>query len=78
MTECLHCDINDVVRKHIEGNELVDLSRVASMIVESLADFILSAPESEQANLMAAALAHFGDAFLDKGEDVEPGPHGAH
>jgi hypothetical protein len=78
MSDCLHCDINDLVRKHIEANELVDVSKVASMIVESLADFILSAPEAEQANIMAEALAHFGNAFLDKGEEVEPGPHGAH
>jgi hypothetical protein len=78
MSDCLHCDINDLVRKHIEANELVDVSKIASMIVESLADFILSAPEAEQANMMAEALAHFGHAFLDKGDEVEAGPHGAH
>ena len=78
MSDCLHCDINDLVRKHLEANETVDLAKVTSMIVESLADFILSAPEADQANLMADALAHFGHAFLDKGDDVEPGPHGAH
>jgi hypothetical protein len=42
-----------------------DLSAIASMLVESLADFILSAPEAEQAGMMAEALAHFGHAFLD-------------
>jgi hypothetical protein len=34
-------------------------------------------PESEQAKLMADALANFGHAFLEK-NDVEAGPHGAH
>jgi hypothetical protein len=78
MSDCLHCDINELVRKHIETHETADMSTIASMLVESLADFILSAPEAEQAGMMAEALAHFGHAFLDKGEDVEPGPHGAH
>jgi len=78
MSDCLHCDINELVRKHVEANEAVDLQKITSMIVESLADFILSAPEADQANLMADALAHFGTSFLDKGSDVEPGPHGAH
>jgi hypothetical protein len=49
------------------------------MVVESLAELILSVePESEQAKVMADALAHFGNVFLDKGDGVEPGPHGAH
>jgi hypothetical protein len=78
MSDCLHCDINDLVRKHIEATETADLPKIASMMVESLADFILSAPEDEQANMIAEALAHFGHAFLDKGEVIEPGPHGAH
>jgi hypothetical protein len=78
MSDCLHCDINELVRKHIEATETADLPKIAFMMVESLADFILSAPENEQANMMAEVFAHFGNAFLDKGEDVEPGPHGAH
>src|SRR3981189_34377 len=78
MSDCLHCDINELVRKHIETHETADLSTIASMMVESLADFILSAPEAEQAGMRAGALPHFGHPFLDKGEDVEPGPHGAH
>jgi hypothetical protein len=79
MSDCLHCDINALVAKYIEGSpEPIDLAQIASLIAESLAEFILAAPESEQANLMADALAHLGQTFLDKGEAVEPGPHGAH
>jgi hypothetical protein len=48
-------------------------------VVESLAELILSVePEAEQAKVMADALAHFGNVFLDKGEAGELGPHGAH
>jgi hypothetical protein len=43
MSDCLHCDINDLVEEQleIEGTELVD---VAAKIAESLADLILLAP----------------------------------
>jgi hypothetical protein len=52
MSDCLHCDINQLVQEHIErGN--ADLGGLAFMMVESLADLILRAPETEQANLMA-------------------------
>ncbi len=79
MSDCLHCDINELVRKHIESSENADVSKIAGMIVESLAELILSVePEAEQAKVMADALAHFGNVFLEKGDDVEPGPHGAH
>ena len=79
MSDCLHCDINELIRQHIEGNEDADVSKIAAMIVESLAELILSVePEAEQAKLMADALAHFGNVFLDKGEGTELGPHGAH
>jgi hypothetical protein len=77
MSECLHCDINDLVQKHIESSDTVDLPKVASMIVESLADFILSAPAEEQAYIMADALAQFGHVFLEKAEGV-PGDHAKH
>ena len=79
MSECLHCEINELVRKHIESSENPDVSRIADMIVESLAELILSVePEAEQAKVMADALAHFGHVFLEKGDGAEPGPHGAH
>ena len=79
MSDCLHCDINELVRKHIESGTDADVSKIAAMMVESLAELILSVePEAEQARVMADALAHFGQVFLDKGEEGEPGPHGAH
>ena len=79
MSDCLHCDINELVRKHIESSEVLDVPKIAGMIVESLAELILSVePEAEQAKVMADALAHFGQVFLDKGDEGEAGPHGAH
>lgn len=70
MSDCLHCDINELVQKHIDrGN--ADIAEFAAKIVESLADLILLAPESEQAQLMADAMASFGHAFLEKSGAIE-------
>jgi len=70
MSDCLHCDINDLIQKRLEqGDE--DIAELAARVVESLADLILLAPESDQSKLMADALAHFGQAFLERGDEAE-------
>lgn len=63
---CLHCEINDLVQEHVEGQERVDLVAVAANIAESLVDLILLAPEEEHATLLAATIAHLGHVFLEK------------
>jgi hypothetical protein len=63
---CLHCEINDLVQEHIEGQEKVDIVELAANIAESLVDLVLLAPEEEQAKLLAATIAHLGQAFLEK------------
>ena len=65
MSECLHCEINDLVNERIERGS-ADLAELSSMIVESLAELILLAPENDQSKLMADAMAHFGHTFLEK------------
>jgi hypothetical protein len=65
MSECLHCAINELVQEHIErGN--ADLAEVASLIAESLADLVLHAPDGDQTNLLAHAIAAVGQIFLEK------------
>jgi hypothetical protein len=46
MTECLHCQINELVHKHIDENETVDLGDVAARVAGCLADLVLLAPEA--------------------------------
>ena len=75
MSDCLHCDINELVQKHME-REGADLAELAARMTESLADLILLAPESEQSKLMADALANLGHAFLEK-SGIEPDDTGA-
>jgi hypothetical protein len=70
MSDCLHCDINQLVQQRLERGD-TDLGEVASMLVESLADLILLAPEDEQPNLMAYVLSGFGQIFLEKSSTEE-------
>ena len=74
--ECLHCEINELVHDRIQAGG-ADLAELAVMMVESLVELILLAPESEQAKLMADALAHFGHTFLEKSGAIEGGGSGA-
>ena len=52
MSECLHCDIGELIAEHIkDAPKPVDLAELAAMIAQSLGEFILAAPTHEQANL---------------------------
>jgi hypothetical protein len=71
MSDCLHCDINDLVQQHIEraGPETVDVLEIAAKMSESLADLILSAvPAADHAKLLAQTIAYLGEAILEKSE----------
>ena len=70
MSDCLHCDINELVEKRLE-QEGADLAELAGRVAESLADLILLAPAEDQAKLMADVLANFGQIFLEKSGAVE-------
>jgi len=79
MSDCLHCDINDLVQKHIEGDDAVDPTELVAKVVESLADLIISiTPEADQAKLIADALAHFGQVYLEKTGAIEGGSVATH
>jgi hypothetical protein len=76
MSDCLHCDINELVQTHIEqgGADLVEL---AARMAESLAELILLAPENEQSKVMADAIASLGHAFLEKSGAIDSDETGA-
>lgn len=77
MSDCLHCDINELVEKQLEL-EGADLGELAAKVVESLADLILLAPPEDQSKLMADVLANFGQVFLEKSEAPEAGETSRH
>jgi ABC-type tungstate transport system substrate-binding protein len=77
MSDCLHCDINQLVHDRLERGD-TDLAEMASMMVESLADLVLLAPESDRSNLMAHALSAFGQIVLEKSGALEGGSNPTH
>ena len=77
MSDCLHCDINQLVQEHTErGN--ADTGEIAAMMAESLADLVRLAPETDRANLMAHAITMFGQMVLEKSGAFEGGSSATH
>jgi hypothetical protein len=68
---CLHCDINEVVREHMEGQDAINLPDLIAKLGESLVDLILLGPEDQWSNLLAAAIRDIGDTFLEKSGAVQ-------
>ena len=71
MSECLHCDIHELLNTELEGKE-ANLAEIAAKVTEVLADIILMAPPEEQAVLMADILANLGGFVLEKKEGTIP------
>ena len=65
MSDCLHCDILDLVDQQLaEPN--ADLVEVAAKVAESLTDVVLMAQPEDQAKLMAEVIALIGSLYLEK------------
>jgi hypothetical protein len=75
MSDCLHCDINELVRERIEGQDNVDLADMVVRIAESLAETVMLAPKDQWAVLLAEAVRHLGNTLIS---DVEGGSDTAH
>ncbi|HEY2531032.1 MAG TPA: hypothetical protein VGJ20_24385 [Xanthobacteraceae bacterium] len=70
MSECLHCDINELVRERIEGRDNVDLADLVARMAESLAELIMLGPKDQWAPLMAEAIRHLGNTLLEDFEGI--------
>jgi hypothetical protein len=71
MSDCIHCDIHELLENRLQDRE-VNLAEVAAKVTEVLADLILMAPPDEQSTLMADMLANLGGFLLEKKESAEP------
>jgi hypothetical protein len=71
MSECLHCDIHDLLETELQG-EKQNLFEISAKVTEVLADLILMAPPNEQSPLIAEILANLGSFLLEKREDGDP------
>jgi hypothetical protein len=68
---CLHCQINEVVREHIEGDDPINLPELVAKMGESLVELIQLGPEDQWGNLLAEAISHIGQVFLEKSGVVQ-------
>jgi len=75
MSDCLHCDIHDLLDTRLQGAE-ADLTEIAAKVTEVLADLILLAEPADRAMLMADVLANLGEFVLQKSDESrgQPGP----
>jgi hypothetical protein len=77
MSDCLHCDIHDLLQPHLENDE-VNVAEIAAKVTEVLADLILLTPVDDQPKFIADVLINLGQFVLQKieGEDTtdEPKP----
>ena len=71
MSDCLHCDIHELLDSELQGKE-ANLAEVAAKVTEVLADIILMAPLDEQSMLMADILTNLGSFLLEKKEEADP------
>ncbi len=71
MSECLHCDIHELLESQLEGKDF-NLAEITAKVTEVLADLILMAPPDQQPMLMADVLANLGSFLLDKKEADDP------
>ena len=52
MSDCLHCDIHELLESHLQNKE-ANLAEIAAKVTEVLAELILMAPSDEQSTRMA-------------------------
>jgi hypothetical protein len=71
MSDCLHCDIPEMLESHLQG-EQANLVEIAAMVTEVLADLILMAPPAERHTLMVDVLANLGGMVLEKSQEPDP------
>ena len=71
MSECLHCDIHELLENPLQS-EGADLTVIVAKVTEVLADLVLMAPPDEQSMLMADILANLGSFLLEKKEEADP------
>ncbi len=71
MSDCLHCDIHDLLEPHLQRDG-ADLADITAKLTEVLADLILMTPPEERWLLVADVMQNLGGMILEKGE-AEPG-----
>jgi hypothetical protein len=71
MSDCLHCEIHQMLESHLQG-EQADMAEIAARVTEVLADLILMVPPGEQTLLMAQVVTNLGGMVLEKSQEPDP------
>ena len=71
MSDCLHCDIHELLESRLQDKE-TNLEEIAAKVTEVLADLILMVPPDQQSMLMADILANLGSFVVEKKEEADP------
>jgi hypothetical protein len=69
MSECIHCEIHDLLESHLEADD-ANIAEIASKVTEVLADLILMVPPADRGTLIADILANLGQFVLEKNEEA--------
>jgi hypothetical protein len=67
MADCLHSQINELVRARLEHGGPIDLNDLVTKIVECAAELIADvATADQQPKVLAEAIRHLGHSYLEK------------
>jgi hypothetical protein len=69
MSDCIHCDIHDLLESHLDSED-ANIADIAAKVTEVLADLILMVPPADRGMLMADIIANLGQYVLDKNEEA--------
>ena len=71
MSDCLHCDIHELLEGPLQS-EGTNLAEIAAKVTEVLADLILMVPPDQQSMLIADVLVNLGNFLVEKNETADP------
>jgi hypothetical protein len=69
MSECIHCDIHDLLESHLDSED-ANIADIAAKVTEVLADLVLMVPPVDRGMLMADIIANLGQYVLEKNEET--------
>ena len=67
MSDCIHCDIHDLLEPELV-REGADLGVIAAKVTEVLADLVIMADPQDRTALLADVIANLGHIVLEKTE----------
>ena len=72
MSDCIHCDIHDLLEPELV-REGADLGAIAAKVTEVLADLVVMASPEDRGALLADVIANLGHIVLEKSEQPQGG-----